>query len=93
MADTQSAGLIVEAGSPLVQFEVVRPNRGQIARGVKCRTPFVVWVNRNPEPLIDPNFTCDCQGPLFRVLPETLPFTVRASPHTCVCLCMGGFIE
>lgn len=86
-----SAGLILPAGSPLVQFEV---QRAIYRRDV----PFIAWVNRIPEALRQGDevllCTAECKV-LFRLDWENSGYLIPPGDgyHYSVCLCMGRFIE
>ena len=77
-------GMIVEAGSPLVQFEIQRA-----AHGGTVFEPEVLWINRVP--LADAELTEDWEGcrPVFTA-PGRRGINGIAG---AVCLCMGRFIE
>lgn len=75
------AGMILPAGSPLVQFEVTNEAHG----GAK-KTRGIIWVSRIPkkQPW--------CAGPAFNAPDETDQLGERIG-LTYVCLCQGRFIE
>lgn len=89
------SGLILPAGSPLVQFEVQRPSRVALMQkppGVEF--PFLVWVNRAPQPRDPRRYPCDCGSHVWSVDRKTLPRKGEMNrAHPSVCLCMGRFIE
>ncbi len=85
------SGLVVPAGSPLVQFEVTGWCKG--ASDGPDDLPFVVWVKRESEPM-----NCPVSGRGWRVV-ETGPESITAMTdqdsrlNPGVCLCMGRFVE
>lgn len=84
----ESAGMILPAGSPLVQFEIA-------STGVHPReTPVVIWVVRNPWETQAKD--CHCGGTTFAIHKPSLPTKLKPfAKHsvTTVCTCMGSFIE
>lgn len=87
-----SKGLILPAGSPLVQFEIKRPPNGQ-PNNAQLPLPAVIWVIRMPEERTD--FVCKCSSVVWRVSRKGLPkeYMAKYTGVECVCRCMGGFIE
>lgn len=81
------SGLILPAGSPLVQFEVRQfPHGGHSEEPL----PLVLWVDRRP----GKKKSGKCGGPTFRVsLAGEYEVTPKGDGYAAVCLCMGRFIE
>jgi hypothetical protein len=95
MPDSILNGLIVERGSPLVQFEIQRPSRGVVA-DTKWKFPFIVWVNRIPERKKAVLYPCQCSSIVWKVSRSGLPrklLDIYQPGLSCVCPCMGRFIE
>lgn len=94
-----NAGMILPAGSPLVQFEVTQPHDGYSqseAAVIKANgLPRVIWVNRNGHKVGDTSFGCPVctpgSGRLVFAAPMSNDVNGHAGPH--VCLCMGRFVE
>lgn len=91
-----SEGLIVERGSPLVQFEIRASDSWK-----DDWMPRVIWVDRTLRPKT--NFVCVKCSEVFRVLDESVKSLYREIGRPCprlnesqymaVCRCMGRFIE
>lgn len=86
------SGLIVEAGSPLVQFELISLAHGGEWKGkYGSDERVVIVVNRHPLREL-----CCAKQPTFAVIEETADYKISAadgSSQPVVCLCMGRFIE
>lgn len=87
-----NTGLIVEAESPLVQFEIQRYADGVVDEHL----PHVVWVD-SAAPLRSNGIGigCHCTGPFYAIRDDNGAGIACPFPgHTpSVCLCMGRFIE
>lgn len=93
-------GLILDADSPLVQFEVTARAHGAFT---KTALGAILWIDRNPRDPESAQFTGEfpCKGPIFRIHTRTdgrpfrriggAPFDEKVWP--AVCLCMGRFME
>lgn len=88
------SGLILPAGSPLVQFEVQRLHEGDPPSAAKV-LPFIVWANRNA------SRACryECDGREF-VVPMEIANPIREAvglkPYKvdpAVCSSTGRFVE
>lgn len=87
------SGIVVPAGSPLVQFEVIGAAKDadeyQLGRAEKA-CPFIVWVNRNP---VRGEMNCGCKV-RFSVADPTIPAGLDVNRGSVfACLCMGRFVE
>jgi len=82
------SGLILPAGSPLVQFELTGfPHGG----GANTDLPVQIIVNRFPTKI-----PCPAGKPCFEPHLETEEYRISAAlpgHRPVVCLCMGRFIE
>lgn len=85
---SSTQGLILPAGSPLVQFEIA-------STGIYPReTPVVIWVVRSPWETQAKD--CQCGGTTFAIHKPSLPFKLKALAKysvATVCTCMGRFVE
>lgn len=83
------SGLILPAGSPLVQFELTH-----LAHGGKgaYNLPALIWVDRTPS---DPVQFCPAGRILFDVkhMDGGSIFPVKEGHRAAVCACMGRFAE
>lgn len=81
------SGMILPAGSPLVQFEVTAHCKS--GTGGPDNIPLVVWVHREPETM-----NCPVYGQGWRVASiEGAEMTYATHLAPGVCLCMGNFLE
>lgn len=83
------SGMILPAGSPLVQFEMRALAHG--AKTGKTQLPIKLWVDRTPIKPLGHYFVCG--GPVFRISSAVGVKVNNRDEGPCVCKCMGGFIE
>lgn len=94
-ARAMSAGMILPAGSPLVQFEVHRQHAGSLKPVHGFKFPSLVWVDRSHARPCD---FIGCQGRVFSIPSD---IAKRASieaggterPKLGVCESQGNFVE